>query len=126
MPCGENLDLPSAKEMTLIYTRVCTEQMFYKMVPVPVEEGACGLPVVHSDGSIEYPHGDPPDILGYTRSGLRFYPAWVSCRWRTLTVTHPNNCIAVKGVCGSPQSEHHLKSVQPEQCQGCRARWPIN
>ncbi len=120
--CDENLDLPPSKELTLIYTRGCTEQRFYRMVPAPTEAGTCGIPMIRADGSIEYPQGDPPAILGYVRTGRVFRPAWASCRWRTLTVTHPGNCIAVKGCCGFPPSSEYLKSVQPGQCAGCPVR----
>jgi hypothetical protein len=125
MPC--NCDPVPTDETVLIYTDGCTEPQFYRMVrtALPEKAGECGMPVVQIDGSIEYPQGEPPDILGYTRVGRLFRPAWASCRWRTLHVTHPNGCIAVRGCCGFPLSENHLKSVQPEQCSGCPVRQPI-
>ena len=120
MPCGEHIDLPPTNETLLIYTNG-SEQQFYRMVPVPADAAT-----VRTDGSIEYKQGDPPDIIGYDRTGLLFRPTWVSCRWRTLSVTHPNGYIAIKGRCGYPLAERHLQVITPAQCALCQKRRPIN
>ena len=114
-------------EKVLACTGSCSEERFYKMMQScpPKEPGPCGMPVVNDDGSIEYPQGEPPDILGYARVGRLFRPAWASCRWRTLHVTHPNGCIAVRGYCGFPRSDHYLKPVRPDQCESCPVRRPM-
>ncbi len=121
--CPEEEQPPSAP-FTLIYTSG-TEAAYYRMVraTLPETPGECGIPEIHDDGSIEYPQGEPPDILGYDRIGPRlFRPSWPSCRWRALTVTHPNGCLAVRGQCHQPLSDHHLQAVLPEQCKSCSNR----
>ena len=124
MPCNDCPDPIPTDETVLIYTTPSTERVFYRMVrmALPEKAGECGMPVVHDDGSIEYPQGEPPDILGYTRVGRLFRPAWASCRWRALHVTHPNGCIAVRGCCGFPRSDRYLKTVQPNECADCPVR----
>jgi len=128
MGCGcPEEEPPPFSPFTLIYTSG-TEAAYYRMVGVTLPEspGSCGTPLVHDDGSVEYPKGDLPDILGYDRIGPRlFRPAWPSCRWRALTVTHPNGCLTVHGRCHHPLSNLHLQEVLPEQCNACSNRTPI-
>lgn len=104
-----------------------TEQAFYRMVrrATPIEEGPCGRPVVHDDGSIEYPKGDPPDIKGYRRDGLVFRPCLPSCKWRALSVTRPDNCFAVEPECQNPLAKQHLQETVAEHCQHCEFRSPL-
>jgi hypothetical protein len=124
MPCNESLDLPPTGALTMIYT-AGMEAHFYRSIPIPTS-GPCGTPVVHKDGSIEYPQGDPPEIQGYRKEGRRFYPAWPSCRFRTLMVTHPKGCIAVQGRCVCPRSQKFLSEVELTDCQVCEARKTID
>lgn len=129
MGCGcpeENSPPPSAP-FTLIYTSG-TEAAYYRMVRanMPETPGKYGIPVVYDDGSVEYPKGTPPDILGYDRIGPRlFRPAWPSCRWRALAVAYPNGCLTVRGQCHNPLSDLHLQTTLPELCKVCSLRTPI-
>ena len=104
-----------------------TESAFYRAVRLatPIEPGPCGRPIVHDDGRIEYPEGDPPDIDGYERDGRTFRPIWPSCRWRALTVTTPNGCFAISSSCQNPLSARHLKHAPPADCHKCELRVPI-
>jgi hypothetical protein len=113
MPPCYTRDLPPTGELILLHTGN-NPKAFYRMVPMPVTAGACGIPKLLTDGSIEYPQGDPPEILGYARVGRRFYPAWTPCRWRMLCVTHPNGCIAVEGRC-----IRQGKPILPADCEKC-------
>lgn len=110
----------------LVYTGG-TEAAFYRMVrlAIPIEPGPCGRPVVHDDGRIEYPQGAPPEIEGYERNGRVFRPAWPSCRWRTLTVTCPNGCLAVRSCCQNPLAPHHLTQASLADCRQCEFRTAI-
>lgn len=111
----------------LVYTGG-TEAAFYRMVrlAIPIEPGLFGRPVVHDDGRIQYPQGEPPEIEGYERIAPRvFRPAWPSCRWRTLTVTSPDGCLAVRSCCQHPLAPYHLKQALPADCQQCEFRTAI-
>jgi hypothetical protein len=110
----------------LVYTGG-TEAAFYRMVrlAIPIEPGPCGRPVVHDDGRIEYPEGTPPEIEGYERAGRVFRPAWLSCRWRTLTVTCYDGCLAIRSCCQNPLAPHHLKQASPVDCRQCEFRTAI-
>jgi hypothetical protein len=123
MPCNENLDLPPTGKIAMIYT-AGTEAHFYRMIPVPTS-GPCGMPTIHKDGSIEYPQGDPPDIQGYEKTGRIFRPVWPSCRFRSLEVTHPNGCIAIRGQCMNHQYALFTKTIGPSDCAYCGQRRAI-
>ena len=62
--------------------------------------GECGMPVVLDNGDIEYPQGEPPDILAYERRGPRlFRPKWKPCPWRVTQVTYPEGCLTIEVRC---------------------------
>ena len=109
----------------LIYT-LGTEAMFYRMIQatLPKEPGPYGRPHVGRDGSLTFPDGEVPDILGYKRIGPRsFRPAWPSCRWRALLVTYPNGYPVIRGECHCTPAEKD--NVVPQECKTCKWRAPI-
>jgi hypothetical protein len=88
-------------------------------------DGDCGTPIVHDDGSIEYPKGAPPDIAGYMRdtSSLRvFHPAFAPCRQRILQVTRPQGHVALTSRCNHPKAEQFAREVTPDSCATCPTR----
>jgi hypothetical protein len=96
---------------------------FYRLVEhlIPDVEMAHGRPVVHADGSLEFP-GPPPAIPGYRPEGSRLYPAWPPCALRMLRVQVLDGTLHVDGICGGPTATPFGLEVTPEQCQNCAAR----
>jgi hypothetical protein len=115
------------RSCTLVYSGG-TEAAFYRMVrlAIPIDPGPCGRPIVHDDGRIEYPEGQPSEIEGYERIEPRvFRPAWPSCRWRALTVANPDGCLAIQSCCQHPLAPHHLQQAAPADCRQCEFRSAI-
>ncbi len=96
---------------------------FYRLVEhaIPDVEMAHGRPVVHPDGSLEFP-GFPPVILGYRPEGSRLVPAWPPCALRMLRVHVVDGVPAIDGICGSPETEHFSHEARLDQCQNCPVR----
>jgi hypothetical protein len=88
---------------------------------LPDVEMAHGRPVVHSDGSLEFP-GPPPAIPGYRQEGNRLYPAWPPCALRMLRIAVIDGVLTIAGICGEPAAEAFSQEVTPDQCQACPAR----
>lgn len=85
---------------------------------IPDVEMAHGRPVVHPDGSLEFP-GSPPAIPGYRQEGNRLYPAWPPCALRILRVEVVDRLLSIVGVCGEPAAGSFGLEVEPGQCQDC-------
>lgn len=113
------------KSHLLVYTGG-TEAAFYQMMRATLpESGSCGKPIIHDDGSVEYPYGEPADIEGYERVDTLFKPMWPSCRWRALHVSHPDT-IQIRATCLCPLGNSHLQDVHVPACMGCTLRIPID
>lgn len=93
---------------------------FYRLVEhaIPDVEMAHGRPVVHPDGSLEFPE-PPPAISGYRPEGSRLYPAWRPCPGRMLRVQVVDAVLQIAGMCSQPGAESSGMDVTPEQCQKC-------
>lgn len=96
---------------------------FYRLVEhaLPDMEMAHGPPVVHADGSLEFP-GPPPAIPGYRPEGSRLYPTWPPCTLRMLRVQVLDRVLDIAGICGSPESEHFSREATLDQCGSCPIR----
>jgi hypothetical protein len=86
-------------------------------------EQSYGRPVVHDDGSLEFP-GESPKLSGYRRDGSCLYPAWPPCTLRILKVQVVEGVLTIMGICGRPNVEHFSLEVCLDQCQECSARQP--
>ena len=98
---------------------------FYRLVEhaIPDAEMAHGRPVVHVDGSLEFP-GTPPALSGYRPEGSRLYPTWPPCDLRMLRVQVVDGILNIGGICGTPEMPHFGNNVMFEQCQNCPLRQP--
>lgn len=96
---------------------------FYRLVEYAIPDVAMahGRPIVHPDGSLEFP-GPPPAIPGYRPEGSRLFPAWPPCTLRMLKVQVVDGVLGIIGVCGTPKAEHFGQEVTPDQCQKCPVR----
>lgn len=90
---------------------------------LPDVEMTHGRPVVHLDGSLEFP-GPPPEILGYRQQGNRLYPAWPPCALRMLRIQVIDGVLIIAGVCGSPRAEQFGQETKPDDCGICPSRQP--
>jgi len=88
---------------------------------LPDVEMAHGRPVVHSDGSLEFP-GPPPAILGYRQEGNRLYPAWPPCKLRMLRIAVVDGVLTIAGICGEQAAGAFGQEVAPGQCHACPTR----
>jgi len=95
----------------------------YRLVEqaIPDAEMAHGRPVVHSDGSLEFP-GTPPAIPNYRQDGTRLYPTWPPCRGRMLRVQVVDGVLGIAGICGNLAAEQFSLEVRPDACQSCATR----
>jgi len=96
---------------------------FYRLVEhaIPDVAMAHGRPIVHPDGSLEFP-GPPPELAGYRREGLRLHPVWPPCTLRMLKVQVVNGVLSIAGLCGTPGAERFSREVTLEQCRSCPVR----
>jgi hypothetical protein len=123
MPCDCPQDLPRPK-LTGGCNYVCysggSAAGIYSLVgeALPDVEMAHGRPVVHPDGSLEFP-GPPPAITGYREEGNALYPAWPPCPLRMLRVRVVDGVLSIDGICGDPAAALFGLEVKPEQCQEC-------
>jgi len=126
MPCDCPEDLPRPKPTGgcnyLCYSGGSTIGI-YSLVgeAIPDVEMAHGRPVVHPDGSLEFP-GPPPAILGYRQEGNRLYPAWPPCARRMLRIAVIDGVLTIAGICGEPTAAAFGQEVTPDQCQACPTR----
>ena len=96
---------------------------FYRLVEpaIPDVAMAHGRPIVHPDGSLEFP-GPPPAIPGYRPEGSRLFPAWPPCALRMLRVQVLDGVLKVVGICGSPASQYFSREATLHECQNCPVR----
>jgi len=95
---------------------------FYRLVAqaIPAVDLAHSQPIIHPDGSLEFP-GPPPAIPGYRPEGSRLFPAWSPCVLRMLRVQVVDGVLSIAGVCGNPVAEQFSREVTVDQCQNCRS-----
>jgi len=95
----------------------------YRLVEqaIPDAEMAHGRPVVHSDGSLEFP-GTPPAIPNYRQDGTRLYPTWPPCRGRMLRVQVVDGVLSIMGICVTPKDDCLGHEVAPDYCRNCPHR----
>jgi len=126
MPCDCPEDLPRPKATGgcnyLCYSGGSAAGI-YSLVgeALPDVEMTHGRPVVHLDGSLEFP-GPPPAILGYRQQGNRLYPAWPSCALRMLRVQVIDRVLSIAGVCGNPEARQFGQETKPDECRTCQVR----
>ncbi len=100
---------------------------------IPDVEMKYGRPVVHEDGSFEFPVlegvgdavGEPEELYGYERDGENrrlFRPMWPDCSERALGVFVHAGVMAVAGRCNHYLAEHFTRPVTVDQCRECSAR----
>ena len=96
---------------------------FYRLVDhaMPDAEMSHGRPVVHLDGSLEFP-GPPPAIPGYRTEGSRLVPAWPTCVLRMLRVQVIDATLRIEGICGNPHAKHFGGEASVDQCRDCPTR----
>jgi hypothetical protein len=96
---------------------------FYRLVEhaIPDVDMAHGRPIIHSDGSLEFP-GPPPAIPGYRPEGSRLFPAWPLCALRMLRVQVIDGVLGIAGICGGPTAAPFSLETTADQCQSCPAR----
>lgn len=126
MPCDCPEDQPRLKATGGCNYLVCSGgplTSFYRLVEhaIPDVEMAQGRPVVHPDGSLEFP-GPPPAIPGYQPEGSRLHPTWPPCALRMLRVQVLDGVLNIAGICGSPEAEHFSHEATLDQCQNCPVR----
>ncbi len=109
-------------------------RVFHAMLEraIPDVELKYGRPVVHEDGSFEFPmgegsigEGEPEDLYGYQRDGENrrlFHPIWPDCMERALGVFVHAGSMMVAGRCNHYLAEHFTRPVSVDQCRECSAR----
>jgi hypothetical protein len=121
--CPDDTLLPNGGCNYLIYSGGPIENL-YRLVAQAIPGNAeitHGRPVVHDDGSLEFP-GEPPVISGYLLNGSRLYTVWPPCAMRMLAVQILNKQLTVEGICGSPPAGHFSLKVTTDQCRDCLVR----
>lgn len=96
---------------------------FYHLVEqaLPDAEMTHGRPIVHPDGSLEFP-GPPPEIPGYRQEDRRLCPDLAPCALRMLKVQVVDGVLGITGVCGNLQSTQSGQEVSPDHCRDCLVR----
>jgi hypothetical protein len=118
--CPDDTPLPHGSCSYLIYSGGPIERL-YKLVAQVIPEDAeliHGHPIVHTDGSLEFP-GEPPALSGYRLEGSRLCPAWPPCTLRMLRVQVVDGVLSVTGLCGNPKTACFSLEVSLEQCLKC-------
>lgn len=121
--CPDDVSLPRGSCNYLVYSGGPVER-FYRLVAQVIPEDAeltHGLPVVHDDGSLEFP-GTAPTIAGYRLEGSRLHPVWPPCVLRMLRVQVVDGVLNIAGICGNPATRQFSLEVVPDPCQKCTSR----
>jgi hypothetical protein len=118
--CPDDVPLPQGSCNYLIHSGGSIERL-YRLVGHIIPNDAeltHGRPIVHDDGSLEFP-GDPPELTGYRREGSHLYPAWPPCTLRMLQVQVAYAVLHIAGICGNPRMDDFGFEVSLDQCRKC-------
>jgi hypothetical protein len=121
--CPDDIPRPRGSCIYFIYSGGPFQrlnQLVAEAVSEHVEQ-SYGRPVIHDDGSLEFP-GEPPVISGYRRNGSRLYPVWPPCAMQILAVQIVNKQLTVEVICGSPRAGHFSLKVTTDRCRDCLVR----
>jgi hypothetical protein len=121
--CPDDIPLSQGNCNYLIYSGGPIERL-YRLVAHVISKDAelvHGHPVVHNDGSLEFP-GEPPTLSGYRRDDSRLYPIWPSCAMRMLKAQIEGGALTIMGICCSPRGDHFSLEISLDQCLKCLTR----
>jgi hypothetical protein len=118
--CPDDVPLFRGSCSYLVYSDGPVER-FYRLIAQVIPDNAeltHARPIVHDDGSLEFP-GEPPALSGYRRDGCRLCPVWPCCKMRMLKIQIVRGLLTVTGICGNPRMDDFGFEISLDQCQKC-------